>query len=94
MSAHRCCDHMEDRGLQLGYCEGVSYSLLIWGRLMYSCMSCMRGWSGCLVMVSPVVVFTQTWLPMCTRWSFIFAVFVFAFSVVSHVFAHFAHGHD
>ena len=23
MSAHLCCDHMEDQGLQLGYCEGL-----------------------------------------------------------------------
>ena len=23
MSAHRCCDHMEDQGLRLGYCEGL-----------------------------------------------------------------------
>ena len=23
MSAHHCSDHMEDRGLQLGYCEGL-----------------------------------------------------------------------
>ena len=37
MSAHRCCDHMEDQGLRLGYCEGL---LLHCSHLVMRPMSC------------------------------------------------------